>query len=95
MAQTEDKKFFAVFLPMLDAEKSQQFRTDHLGFLREMREAGHVYGNGRFVDGAGGLVIYLAASHYECESLVKQDPYIKNGARLYEIHEWEAVWTTS
>ena len=92
MAQKNDQKFFAVFLPMLDMEKGLKHREEHLSFLKVKRENGHVYGNGRFVDGSGGLVIYLAASYDECETMVKQDPYIKNGARRYEIHEWEAVW---
>ncbi|TWT27862.1 YciI family protein [Planomicrobium sp. CPCC 101110] len=92
MPLQEGKKFFAVLLPMLDREKSQHFRADHLSFLEMMRNDGHVCGNGRFVDGSGGLVIYQAVSFSECEAYVNQDPYVKNGARSYEIHEWEAVW---
>ncbi|WKA53861.1 YciI family protein [Planococcus shixiaomingii] len=95
MAQIDIKKFYAVLLPMLDAKKSQQFREEHLKFLMALRGSGQVYGNGRFVDGSGGLVIYMAASYEECEAMVKQDPYIENGARRYEIHEWDAVWTGS
>ncbi|MGI2327569.1 YciI family protein [Planococcus sp. YIM B11945] len=85
-------KFFAVLLPMLDAEKSKEFRPQHLSFLDGMRKEGHVYGNGRFTDGSGGLVLYRAASFEDCEALVKKDPYIQHGARRYEIHEWDAVW---
>jgi uncharacterized protein YciI len=48
--------------------------------------------NGKFTDGSGGLVVYQAPSYKECEELVKQDPYILQGAREYEIKEWEAVW---
>jgi uncharacterized protein len=92
MAQEKAMKFFAVLLPMLDVQKSEQFRPDHLSFLETMRREGHVYGNGRFVDGSGGLVIYQAPAYSDCEALVKQDPYIQNGARQYEIHEWDAVW---
>ncbi|PSL40796.1 hypothetical protein B0H99_104258 [Planomicrobium soli] len=92
MPKAKAKKFFAVLLPMLDLEKSRQFRTDHLSFLEMLRSKGHVYGNGRFSDGSGGLVIYQVASYSDCETLVKQDPYIKTGARCYEIHEWEAEW---
>lgn len=45
--------------------------------------------NGRFTDGAGGLVIYKGASLEQVEELVNTDPYIINGARKYEIHEWD------
>ncbi|ETP67585.1 hypothetical protein AC739_04750 [Planococcus glaciei] len=85
-------KYFAVFLPMADREKSERFRPQHLAFLEKMRNAGHVRANGKFADGSGGLVIYNALSFEECEAYVKQDPYIQNGARKYDIHEWEAVW---
>jgi 3-hydroxyisobutyrate dehydrogenase len=84
-------KHFAVFLPMKDAEKSDRFRPEHLQFLAEQRVAGRLFANGRFADGAGGLVIYKGRSYEEVESWVKQDPYIVQGARGYEIHEWDIV----
>lgn len=84
-------KHFAVFLPMLDPDKSVQYREEHLAFLAERRQAGMLLANGRFVDGAGGLVIYRAASQDEVEHWVKQDPYIIQQARRYEIHEWDIV----
>ncbi len=82
-------KMFAVFLPMKDSEKSQKFRPEHLQFLEDKRNEGRLFANGRFVDGAGGLVIYQGRSKEEVEGWVKQDPYIIEGARNYEIHEWE------
>jgi len=86
-----DLKHFAVFLPMLDPEKSVTYREEHLAFLSERRQAGMLLANGRFVDGAGGLVIYRAGSQEEVEQWVKQDPYIIHQARSYEIHEWDIV----
>ncbi|MFC0472511.1 NAD(P)-binding domain-containing protein [Halalkalibacter kiskunsagensis] len=87
----EPLKTFAVFLPMKDAVKSQTYRASHLQFLDDRRNEGVLYANGRFVDGAGGLVIYLARSEKEVEDWVRKDPYIIEGARDYEIHEWEMV----
>lgn len=85
-------KYFAVLLPLLDKAKSDQFRPQHLSFLESMRNEGHVIANGRFTDGTGGLVIYKANSYEECETLVQQDPFIKEEARRYEIREWDAVF---
>lgn len=85
-------KHFAVFLPMKDANKSQNFRSAHLAFLEELRTNGKVAANGKFADGTGGLVVYKAQSFEECETLVKMDPYVAQGARNYEIYEWEVVW---
>lgn len=82
-------KYFAVFLPMKDAQKSKDFRGEHLDFLSKKRTEGTILMNGRFVDGAGGLVIYRGNSLEAVEKLVNTDPYIVNGARDYEIHEWE------
>ncbi|SOC38402.1 YciI family protein [Salinicoccus kekensis] len=84
-------KYFAVFLSMLDEEKSSIHREEHLKFLDGLREKDVVVMNGRFTDGAGGLVIYKGQDGEEVEKLVKQDPYIINGARDYELHEWEMV----
>ncbi|WP_342342132.1 hypothetical protein [Planococcus glaciei] len=45
-------KYFAVFLPMADRQKSERFRPQHLAFLEKMRNAGHVRANGKFADGS-------------------------------------------
>lgn len=84
-------KHFAVFLPMKDAALSQQFRAQHLQFLDDRRSEGLLHANGRFVDGAGGLVIYRAQTFEEVEAWVKRDPFVAEGARGYEIHEWDIV----
>ncbi|MFP3121892.1 YciI family protein [Ectobacillus funiculus] len=84
-------KYFAVFLPMLNYEKSQEYRPQHLDFLAKQRSAGKILANGKFVDGTGGLVIYMTKTFDEAEELVRQDPYIIHGARSFEIHEWAMV----
>jgi len=84
-------KHFAVFLPMKDEEKSVRFRPEHLQFLADRRSEGKLLANGRFTDGAGGLVIYKGKSQEEVEGWVEQDPYIIEGARDYVIHEWDIV----
>jgi uncharacterized protein YciI len=84
-------KYFAVFLPLINAEKSQQFRPQHLEYLAKHRDEGRIFANGRFTDGTGGLVIYIAESSDEVVELARQDPYVSSGARGYEIHEWDMV----
>ncbi|WP_042146881.1 YciI family protein [Paucisalibacillus sp. EB02] len=81
-------RYFAVFLPMRDEEKSRVYRPDHLTYLQQKLEAGNVFAKGPFVDGTGGLVIYKAESFEQVELMVKQDPYVAYDARGYEIHEW-------
>lgn len=82
-------KYFAALAPMKDAQKSKEYRQQHLDFLKEQREAGHVFMYGRFADGTGGLVIYRGESFETVEEIVRQDPYVTSGARHYEVHEWD------
>ncbi|MBM7573696.1 YciI family protein [Aquibacillus albus] len=84
-------KSFAVLLPMLDEEKDVKYKEDHLAHLKKMRTRGNVYTNGRFADGTGGLVIYLGDSLEQVIKLINLDPYVIQGARSYEIHEWNAA----
>ncbi|NHN31095.1 hypothetical protein G9U52_14745 [Paenibacillus sp. S3N08] len=84
-------KYFAVFLPVISVERSQQYRPLHLEFLEKGRNEGWIFANGRFVDGSGGLVIYIAESMDDVLAKVKQDPFVAMEARGYEIHEWELV----
>ncbi|SFP79594.1 YciI family protein [Salibacterium halotolerans] len=82
---------FAVLLPLKDKDLSQTYRPDHLQFLEEQRKKGNVAANGKFTDGSGGLVIYRMPDKDSVEELVKKDPFVKQGAREYHIHEWEMV----
>lgn len=86
-------KYFAVFLPMLDEEKSKHYRPDHLSYLEEKSNEGKIFAKGRFTDGTGGLVIYKADDLSEVEEMAKLDPYVAKGARNYEIREWDMVVT--
>lgn len=82
-------KYFAALLPMKDPQKSEQYRQEHIDYLEEMRENKRVFQYGRFVGGTGGLVIYQGESLDEVTEWVKQDPYVTEGARGFEVHEWD------
>jgi len=84
-------KYFAALLTMLDTEKSQTLRPLHLDHLASTFRQGRIFAYGRFADGAGGLIIYKAPNLEEAMQLAKSDPYVANGARRLEIHEWEMV----
>lgn len=84
-------KYFAVLLPMVNEEKSQLYRPEHLEFLEKMSREGKILARGRFADGSGGMVIYMAQSLDEAKSYAETDPYIIHGARGMEIHEWEMI----
>lgn len=81
--------YYAAISTMLNMEKNKQFREPHLEYLKKLGEQGKVFAKGRFADSTGGLVIYKAATLEEATAMVEGDPFIIEGARTYEIHEWE------
>lgn len=81
-------KYFAAFLPMLDEEKSRAIRPRHLAFLDEQDSKGKIFARGPFTDASGGLVIYIASSLEEAQEIAGSDPYVTEGARRLELHEW-------
>ncbi len=82
-------KYFAAFLKMLDVTKSRDLRPQHLDFLDEMTRRGNIFARGPFTDGAGGLVIYIAESLDEATQIARNDPYVAQGARSLDVHEWD------
>ena len=82
-------KYFAALLNMKDVEKNTKYRQQHMDFLVEKEKEGKIFARGRFTDGEGGLVIYIAASGEEARKLAESDPYVVSGARTLELHEWD------
>ncbi|HZG14816.1 MAG TPA: YciI family protein [Candidatus Bathyarchaeia archaeon] len=80
---------FAAILYMQDETKNQAVRPDHLAYLDELNSQGKIFAKGPFVDGAGGMVIYIADSLEEAKELAEKDPYVIQGVRRLELHEWK------
>ena len=82
-------KHYAAILRMKDQDKSRDLRPQHLEFLAKRESEGKIFARGRFPDGSGGLVIYVADSFEEARAIAEQDPYITSGARALDLHEWD------
>lgn len=82
-------KYFAAFLRMQDPAKNQELRPQHLEFLQRGERAGTIFARGRFADDSGGLVIYKAETFDAAKEIAERDPYVSNGARRLELHEWD------
>jgi uncharacterized protein YciI len=80
--------YYAAFLREQDPEKSKKYRDQHMAFLAKKGDEGKIFARGRFNDGTGGLVIYIANSLEEARKLAQEDPYISTGARTLDLHEW-------
>jgi len=87
-------KHYAAFLRMQDQDKSRDLRPQHLAFLARKEAEGRIFARGRFPDGSGGLVIYVAESLEDARALADQDPYITSGARTLDLHEWDMTQGT-
>lgn len=82
-------KYFAAFLKMKDLEKNANYRQQHIDFLQKNEREGNIFARGRFADGKGGLVIYMAVSLEDAVKIAESDPYIASGARTLEVFEWD------
>ncbi len=83
--------YYAAILHMLDPEKNQRFRPQHLSYLEELERQGKVFLKGPFLDGSGGMVIYVADSFEEAKELASNDPYIIEGVRKLDLREWGII----
>ena len=82
-------KYFAAILKMKDVEKNKQYRQQHVDFLIQQEKDGTIFARGKFTEGAGGLVIYVAESYDEAHKIAETDPYVTHGARSLELYEWD------
>lgn len=83
--------YFAAILHMAKPELNQQYRPNHLKYLEELEADGKIFKKGPFIDGSGGMVIYIADSLDEAQQLAKSDPYVIEGVRRLELHEWGMI----
>jgi uncharacterized protein YciI len=71
------------------------YRPQHLAYLESLKEQGKIFAMGPFADGAGGLVIDIADSLEEAKEMAEKDPYVVEGVRRLEMHEWKRVRLSS
>lgn len=71
----------------------------HLAWLAELERKGHEPRSGywadrvgRSGDGAGGMLLFRAASWEEAEALVRTDPLIVQGCVSWTLHQWALVF---
>lgn len=82
---------YAAILTILDSVKRDTLRPRHLEFLNNLQEHGKIFAKGPFVDGTGGLIIYIAESLQDAQMMVEQDPYVAEKALHLELREWKIL----
>jgi uncharacterized protein YciI len=84
--------YFAVFVTELDNSKKEQYFSDHMKYLDDLRDQGIVIANGKFADGSLGLIIFRGESQAEVEDILSRSPFAIHGVREFKVHEWVAKW---
>lgn len=82
---------FAAILWMKDESKNLEYRPQHLEYMTQLENDGKIFAKGPFIDGVGGMVIYVANSLEEAKEIAEKDPYVVHGVRRLELHEWKIV----
>jgi uncharacterized protein YciI len=70
---------------------SEQPLKEHGKYMLSLFEKGSLKFAGPFTDDKGGAVVLEVASEAEAQALVAEDPAVKSGVFLHEIHPWQLV----
>jgi uncharacterized protein len=85
-------KFAAIIEYLQDKAKVAEIRPLHRQYLTSLKEKGQLAACGPFTDDSGALIVYEANSQEEAETLLKADPFNKNGVFLkYQLRPWNTV----
>jgi len=79
---------FVIELRKTDNEVSQATIRRHIEHLRKLEQEGKLVLCGPFTDHPSGMIIIKAADKDEAEFIARADPFVKEGARAYEIKTW-------
>jgi uncharacterized protein YciI len=60
----------------------------HVAFLEECYRAGAFLASGRQVPRRGGVILAVAASRGDLETLMRRDPFVSEGLARFEIVEF-------
>lgn len=60
----------------------------HVAFLEECYRAGIFLASGRQVPRSGGVILAVAASRADLETVMERDPFVREGLARFEIVEF-------
>lgn len=92
------QKYFIVFLKSgpersQSKEEAEEIQQQHLDYLSKVYREGHTSITGPLGDDGDirGIVIYNTATLEQARSLAEQDPAVKAGRLVVEVHPWWAA----
>jgi uncharacterized protein len=79
--------------PAVSTEESQKIQAGHMANIRKMADTGKLIVAGPFSDNGDlrGVFIFHGASMEEVRAMVDQDPAVKSGRLVVDLHPWFAA----
>ena len=69
-------------------EFMNEYRPEHLRYLKDVDEKGELIIAGRYKNGTGGLIIVCTEDYDRALEIAKNDPYIINEVRDFTILDY-------
>lgn len=76
---------------IVDKPTFDQYVPDHVAYVKDLIAKGYHVRSGYWGDLGGGMLLFEAESLEEAQTIVENDPLVKNGCVRYELHEWRVV----
>jgi uncharacterized protein YciI len=82
--------FVVELLYTASLDKIDAHMTAHVQFLKKHYASGHFVLSGRKIPRDGGIILATGATRQEIESIIREDPFCKNGLAEFRIIEFRA-----
>ena len=76
---------------IVNKEEFDRHVKDHIEYVKQLIDKGHQARSGYWGDFGGGMLLFEAENMQQAQTIVANDPLIKNGCVEYELHEWKIV----
>lgn len=76
---------------IVSKEIFDRYVEDHIAYVNQLIADGHQAKTGYWAELGGGLMIFQAETRDIAESIVLNDPLVKNHCVEYELHQWQVV----
>ncbi|GGH73399.1 uncharacterized protein YciI [Pullulanibacillus pueri] len=86
-------RFLILFTPTDKWKKDiffndQPFMPEHVVYVQQAFDQGHVLLAGPFMDFSGGAIVIDFDTEEAAKAFVKKDPIVQNGVFSYQMKEW-------
>jgi len=83
------KEYYAILQKQISSiEIMNIHRSSHLEYLRGIHANGELIIAGRYNNGSGGLIVVSTSSYDRAIEIAKNDPYIINNVREFDLLEY-------